>query len=93
MEGHTMGVDPNKVQIVTSCLEASFKDVRSDKLDECSVVNDGKQSWELVLLRAFIDDLPLERLKTYMETKLLPELKRLVGTSWTTIGNSPRALL
>lgn len=51
------------------------------------------------MLRAFIDDLPLERLKTYMETKILPELKanpgkkRLVGTSWTTIGNSPRALL
>jgi len=93
MEGNTMGVDPNKVQIVTSCLEASFKDVRSDKLHECFVFNDGKESGKLVLLRAFIDDIPLERLKTFMETKILPELKAnpgkklSVSTGWITIGN------
>ena len=88
-----MGVDPNKVQIVTSCLEGSFKDVRSDKLDECFVFNDGKQSGELVLLRAFIDDISLDHLKAYMETKILPALKANPGkkisisTGWMTIGN------
>ncbi len=52
-----MGIDPNKVKIVQSCLEASFKKVRPDKLNERFVVNDGNHSCELEFDRAFIDDI------------------------------------
>jgi hypothetical protein len=72
---YTMGIDPNKVQIVESCLEASFKDVRSDRLNQRFVFNDGKQSSELVFNREFIDDILIDRLKTYMETNVIPTLQ------------------
>jgi hypothetical protein len=74
-----MGIDPNKVQIVKSCLEASFKDVRSDRLNQRFVFNDGKQSSELVFNREFIDDILLDRLKTYMETNVIPTLQANPG--------------
>lgn len=58
-----MGVDPSKFEIVKSCLHASFKDVNLDIPNQRFVFNDGKQSSELVFNRAFIDDIPEDRLK------------------------------
>jgi len=70
-----MGVDPTKVQIVKSCLEASFKDVRPDKLNGGVVFNDGGRKYQLEFVRAFIDDIPIDSLKTYMETTIIPKMK------------------
>ncbi len=74
-----MGIDPTKIQIVRSCLEASFKDVRSDKLDECFVFNDGEQSSQLAFDRAFLDDIPTDQLDPYLETNIVPKLKANPG--------------
>ena len=74
-----MGMDPTKVQIVQSCLDASFKDVRPDKLNERFVFNDGNHSCELEFDRTFIDDIHIDRLKKYMETNVVPALKANPG--------------
>lgn len=83
-----MGVDPNKFEIVKSCLEASFKDVKLDTPNQRFVFDDGKQSSELVFNREFLDDIPAERLKTQMEKKIVPTLKANPGkrTSVSTRG-------
>ncbi len=74
-----MGIDPTKVQIVQSCLDAAFKDVRPDKLNERFVFNDGNHSCELEFDRSFIDDVHTGRLKKYMETNVVPALKANPG--------------
>ncbi len=74
-----MGIDPTKAQIVQSCLDASFKDFRPDKLNERFVFNDGNHSCELEFDRAFIDDIHIDRLKKYMETNVVPALKANPG--------------
>ena len=74
-----MGIDPNKFEIVKSCLEASFKDVNLDKPNQRFVFNDGKQSSELVFNREFIDDIPVDRLKAHMEKNIVPKLKANPG--------------
>lgn len=60
-----MGIDPNKVKIVTFCLEAAFQHVRPDRLNQRFVLNDGKQNCELVFNREFIDDILIDHLKPY----------------------------
>ena len=74
-----MGVDPNKFEIVKSCLEASFKDVKLDEPNQRFVFNDGKQSSELVFNREFLDDIPVDRLKDHMEKNIVPTLKVSAG--------------
>ncbi len=69
-----MGIDPTKSQIVVSCLIASYRGFRPDKLNERFVFNDGDLGWELVFDRAFIDDIPIDQLKTYMETTIIPKM-------------------
>ena len=70
-----MGIDPIKAQIVQSCLEASFKNVRPDKLNGRVVFNDGDLGCELEFDKAFIDDIPIDQLKTYLETTIIPKMK------------------
>jgi hypothetical protein len=77
-----MGVDPKKIEIVKSCLEISFKDIRHRQEDgpiERFAFNDGKESSDLVFNRAFIDDIPEDRLKSYMEKNIVPTLKANPG--------------
>ena len=76
-----MGVDPKKVTIVKTCLEeASFKDVKSSQpLNERFVFNDGRKSWELEFRRAFMDDTPMDKLKDYMNSKIIPEIRKNPG--------------
>jgi len=75
-----MGVDSTKAQIVQSCLDASLKDFRPDKLNERFVFNDGDHSCELEFDRALIDDIHIiNRLKKYMETNVSPALKANPG--------------
>ncbi len=74
-----MEIDPTKIQIVQSCLDASFKDVRPDKLNGRVVFNDGNHSCELEFDKAFIDDVHTGRLKKYMETNVVPALKANPG--------------
>ena len=70
-----MGIDPIKAQIVQSCLEASFKNVRPDKLNGRVVFNDGDLGCELEFDKAFLDDIPIDQLKTYLETTIIPKIK------------------
>ncbi len=71
-----MGIDPTKVLIVQSCLEAAFKDSRPDKLNGRVVFNgDGGRTCQLEFDKAFIDDIPRKQLKTYMETTIIPKMK------------------
>ena len=69
-----MGMDPIKTQIVVSCLVASYKDFKPDKLNGGFVFNDGDLGCELEFDKAFIDDIPIEQLKTYMETTIIPKM-------------------
>ncbi len=70
-----MGIDPTKVHIVKSCLEASFKDARPERLDGRFVFNDGGRRCQLEFDKAFIDDIPIDQLKTYLETTIIPKMK------------------
>ncbi len=70
-----MGIDPIKAQIVKSCLLASYKGFKPDKLNERFVFNDGDLSCELEFDKAFIDDIPIDQLKTYLETTIIPKMK------------------
>ena len=74
-----MGIDPAKAQIVKSCLKASFNDFRPDRITGRFVFNDGDLGCELELDRAFIDDIPIDQLKPYMETKIIPTMKANPG--------------
>ena len=74
-----MGIDPTKVQIVKSCLEAAFKDVRPGKLNGGVVFNDVARTYELEFDSAFIDDILKEQLKTYMETTIIPKMRANPG--------------
>ncbi len=74
-----MGIDPTKVQIVKSCLEAAFKDVRPGKLNGGVVFNDGDLGCELEFDKAFIDDIPIDQLKTYMEMNIIPKMRANPG--------------
>ena len=70
-----MGIDPTKSQIVVSCLIASYKNFKPDKLNERFVFNDGDLGCELEFDKAFIDDIPIDQLKTYLETTIIPKMK------------------
>ena len=74
-----MGIDPIRAQIVKSCLLASYKDFKPDKLYERFVFNDGDLGCELEFDKAFIDDIPREQLKTYMETTIIPKMRANPG--------------
>ena len=70
-----MGIDPNKFEIMKSCIQASFKDVNLDTPNQHFVFNDGKQSSELIFNIEFIDDIPEDRLKAQMVKDIVPTLK------------------
>ncbi len=74
-----MGIDPTKVLIVQSCLETSHKGFKPDKLNERVVFNDGDLGCELEFDKAFIDDIPIDQLKTYMETTIIPKIRANPG--------------
>ncbi len=74
-----MEIDPTKILIVQSCLDAAFKDVRPDKLNGGVVFNDGGRKYQLEFDSAFIDDIPREQLKTYMETTIIPKMRANPG--------------
>ena len=74
-----MGVDPNKLDIVKSCLEASFNGVHLDETTQRFGFDDGKQSSELEFNREFIDDTPVGRLKDLMAKNIVPTLKANPG--------------
>jgi len=70
-----MRISPTKVLVVQSCLEAAFKDFRPDKLNGRFVINVGDLSCELEFDWAFIDDIPIDQLKTYLETTIIPKMR------------------
>jgi len=74
-----MEIDPTKVQIVKSCLDAAFKNLRPGKLNGGVVFNDVARKYELEFGKAFIDDIHIGRLKKYMETNVVPALKANPG--------------
>ncbi len=74
-----MGISPTKVLVVQSCLEAAFKDFRPDKLNGRVVFNDGDLGCELEFDWAFIDDIPIDQLKTYLETTIIPKMRANPG--------------
>ncbi len=74
-----MGIDPTKVQILQSCLDAAHKGFRPDKLHERVVFNDRDLGCELEFDKAFIDDIPIDQLKTYLETTIIPKMKANPG--------------
>ncbi len=74
-----MGVDPTKIQIVQSCLDAVHKGFRPDKLHERVVFNDADLGCQLEFDEAFIDDILREQLKTYMETTIIPKIRANPG--------------
>lgn len=49
-------------------------DVKPNLSNELFVFNDGIKSRELEIERTFIDDLPIDRLAQYLETKVIPKL-------------------
>ena len=73
-----MGTDPNKIEIVKSCLEGSFTEVRYTEdaatLESRFLFKDQQQRSGLIFTRRFIDDFRGD-LKSYVETTLLPTLK------------------
>jgi hypothetical protein len=72
-------VDPNKFEIVKSCLQATFKDVNLDAANQRFVFNDGQQSSELLFNRAFIDDISEDRLKAQMVKDIVPIIQANPG--------------
>ncbi len=74
-----MEIDPTKILIVQSCLDAAFKDVRPGKLNGGVVFNDVARTYELEFDSAFIDDILKEQLKTYMETTIIPKMRANPG--------------
>lgn len=79
---NSMGIDPNKLALVTLCLEnAGFKDIMTRVIDEVFVwfvFNDGKNSYELQFHRPYIDDMrepELKKLKNEIESRIIPKLK------------------
>jgi len=74
-----MGMDPTKILIVQSCLDAAHKGFRPDKLHERVVFNDGDLGCQLEFDKAFIDDILREQLKTYMETTIIPKMRANPG--------------
>ncbi len=74
-----MGIDPTKAQIVKSCLVAFFKDARPNRINRRFIFNDGDLGCDLELDKAFIDDIPIDQLKTYMETTIIPKMKANPG--------------
>ena len=74
-----MRISPTKILIVQSSLEVAFKDFRPDKLNGGFVINDGDLSCELEFDRAFVDDIPIDRLKTYLETTIIPMMRANLG--------------
>ncbi len=74
-----MEMDPTKAQIVQSCLETSHKGFKPDKLNERFVFNDGDLGCELEFDKACIDDIPIDQLKTYLETTIIPKMKANPG--------------
>jgi len=86
MGDHNNGVDPQKIEIVKSCLATAFKDVRHRQEGnndlQFFVFHDGTQSSQLVITRSFLDDLRIEQLawlKTYMDKIIILRLKAKVG--------------
>jgi hypothetical protein len=63
---HHNGLDPKKIEIVKSCLETAFKDVRHRQDGnpnlQSFLFTDGTQSSQLVIARAFLDDIRREQL-------------------------------
>ncbi len=74
-----MEIDPTKARIVHSCLVASYKDFKLDKLNERVVFNDGDLGCELEFDKAFIDDISIDQLKTYLETTIIPKMRANPG--------------
>lgn len=77
-----MGTDPNQIDMVTSCLEGSFTEVRctedSGTLETRFLFNDQQLRSGLIFTRRFIDDFRGD-LKAYVEKTLLPKLKESPG--------------
>ena len=74
-----MGIDLNKFEIVKSCLEASFKDVQFDTPNQRFLFNNERQTSELVLNTAYLDDLHEDALRAHMNRDIVPTLKANPG--------------
>ena len=70
---------PTKLEIVKSCLEASFRDVLLDTPHRRFVFHDGAHTSELVLTRALLDDLAGEALSAHMKRDIVPTLQANPG--------------
>ena len=77
-----MGTEPDKIDIVKSCLERSFKGVgrMEDPTTRATrfLLNDPNKRYELTFTKKSLDDYRGD-LKAYVEETLLPKLKENPG--------------
>jgi hypothetical protein len=83
---HNHGLDPKKIEIVKSCLETAFKNVRHRQEGnndlQCFLFTDGTHSSQLVIDRTFLDGIRRDQLvwlENYMRKIILLKLKANAG--------------
>ena len=71
---------PDKIQIILECLGKRFHDVRPHNLQqEIFFFHDGQRDFQFGFYRPVMEDLPLERLRTFMETEVIPMIVQNPG--------------
>ena len=85
-EDRSNAVDPKKIEIVKSCLETAFQDVRHRQEGnhdlQCFLFNDGTHSSQLVIDRTFLDDIRREQLvwlENFIRKTIVFKLKANAG--------------
>jgi len=69
-----------KIQIIRECLGGRFQDVRAHNLQqERFFFHDGKQRFQFGFFRPVMEDFPLDRLRNYMESDVIPMIVQNPG--------------
>jgi hypothetical protein len=71
---------PDKILIIRECLEKRFYEVRPHNVQqEIFFFHDGQRDFQFGFYRPAMEDLPLERLRTFMETEVIPVIVQNPG--------------
>ena len=71
---------PDKIRIILECLGKRFHDVRSHNVQqEIFFFHDGQRDFQFGFYRPAIEEVPLERLRTFMETEVIPVIVQNPG--------------
>ena len=84
---------PDKILIIRECLGKRFHEVRPHNVQqEIFFFHDSQRDFQFGFYRPAMKDLPLERLRTFMETEVIPMIVQNPGmqTFWGTDGFSIR---